>query len=157
MEDQPATNKKSTSSKIDDALSILDHLTARMTASALTGLGCGMIFSTYKALPIAKTSMSAAASCALISTACFGAERLAYGIIHTITGKDSTTTPNILFGSHALGGLCGGGVVGFLYQGNPFRGMVLFAPIMIGIGQLEITLDKYKASRIQQLRETSSR
>ena len=150
MDDQSSS---SVSTKIDDALSVIDHLTARMTASAITGLGCGVIYSSYKGFPIAKTSMSAAASCALVSTACFAAERLAYGIIHQITGKDSKTSSSILYGSHALGGACGGGVVGFLYQGNPFRGMALFMPIMVGIGKLEITLNEYKMSRIQQLEE----
>lgn len=153
MEDQPTTSE-STSSKIDDVFNVLDHLTARMTASAFTGMGFGAIFSTYKGLPMTKTSLSAAASCALISTACFGAERLAYGLIHQVTGEDSTTDSNILYGSHLLGGICGGAVVGYLYQRNPFRGMILFTPIMLGIGKLEITLDEYRASRIQQMKET---
>lgn len=148
MDDQSVINK------FDDALSVIDHLTARMTASAITGLGCGIIYSSYKGFPIAKTSMSAAASCALVSTACFAAERLSYGILHQTTGKDSSTSPSILYGSHVLGGICGGGVVGFLYQGNPFRGMILLMPIMMGIGKIEISLNEYKMSRIQQLKES---
>ena len=152
MDDQ-SPNNPSKSNTLDDAFRLLDHLTARMTASATAGLGCGIIYSTYKGLPMAKTSLSAAASCALISTACFGAERLAYGVIHKVTGKDSSTTPNILYGSHIMGGFCGGGVVGFLYQGNPFRGIILLTPLMLGIGQLEIILDGYRESRKQQIKE----
>eukprot|EP00956_Cyclotella_meneghiniana_P004873 scaffold6031_cov72-Cyclotella_meneghiniana.AAC.2 len=138
---------------VDSAFDVLDHLAARMTACAATGLACGVIHSTYKGLPIAKTSLSAAVSCALVSTACFGAERLSYGLIHNITGEKSSTTPNILYGSHALGGLCGGGLVGFLYQGNPIPGIILLTPIMLGIGKLEISLNAYKSRRIQQLKE----
>ncbi|KAL7504439.1 hypothetical protein ACHAXN_002133 [Cyclotella atomus] len=148
MED-PSTEH---ASMMDDALALLDHLSARMTASALTGLGCGAIYSTHKGFPIAKTSLSAAASCALISTACFAAERLAYGLLHQTLGKDLTTSPNLLYGSHAIGGIWGGGVVGFLYQGNPFRGMLLLTPIMLGVGMLEISLNDYRASRMQQLK-----
>ena len=142
-----------TGSIIDSAFDVLDHLAVRMTASAATGLGCGVIHSIYKGLPIAKTSMSAAISCALVSTACFGAERLSYGLVYNVTGEQSSATPNILYGSHALGGLCGGGLVGFLYQGNPIPGMILLTPIMLGIGKLEISLNAYKSSRMQQLNE----
>lgn len=153
MGDQDPSATDATTNKIDNVFSPLDHLAARMTASATTGLGCGAIYSTYRGLPIAKTSLSAAVSCALVSTACFGAERIAYAIIHQITGKDSKSSPNLLYSSHALGGICGGGIVGFLYQGNPFRGIFLLTPMMLGIGKLEISLDQYKASRIEQLRE----
>ena len=62
---------------LDDALAVIDHLSSRVTASTLTGLGCGAIYSTYRGLPIFKTSMSTAASFALVSTACFGMERVA--------------------------------------------------------------------------------
>ena len=66
---------------IDDGLATLDHLAARVTVSALTGLGCGAAYATYKGFPVPKTSMSAALSCALVSTACFSMERLAFGAI----------------------------------------------------------------------------
>ena len=62
---------------VDDALAVIDHLSSRVTASTLTGLGCGGIYSTYKGLPIFKTSMSTAVSFALVSTACLGMERVA--------------------------------------------------------------------------------
>lgn len=158
-------------SKIDDVLSILDHLAARVTASATAGLGCGAAYATYKGFPIAKTSLSAAVSCSLISTACFGVERIAYGILRrsglfvtetsrtslaneTHSARESMPSPNLLYGSHALGGFLGGGVVGVLYQGSPLRGSILLTPIMLGIGQLEISLEKYKAERIQQLKNS---
>ncbi|KAL3783069.1 hypothetical protein HJC23_012106 [Cyclotella cryptica] len=170
MEDPSATTSSYINSKIDAALSVLDHLAARVTASATTGFGCGAAYATYKGYPIAKTSLSAAVSCALISTACFGVERIAYGILRrsdqfvtgfsgnrpvdgTDSARESKPSPNLLYGSHALGGLVGGGLVGILYQGAPLKGSILFTPIMLGISQLEISLEKYKAERIQQLKE----
>ena len=57
----------------------------------------------------------------------------------------------IHYGSHLLGGLMGGGVVGFLFQGKPMAGAFLLAPIMLGIGKIEISLDEYKRERLQQL------
>ncbi|KAL7538200.1 hypothetical protein ACHAXR_008360 [Thalassiosira sp. AJA248-18] len=148
---------------IDDALAVLDHIAARVTASAMTGLGCGAAFATYKGFPIFKTSTSAALSCALISTACFGMERLAYGALGKSSilmdeksiplnagGSETTSSmiqppipnPRLLYGSHALGGLAGGGVVGFLFHGKPWAGAFLLVPIMLGIGRLEISLDE---------------
>jgi hypothetical protein len=166
-----ATTASYINSTIDDVFRVLDHLAARVTASATVGLGCGAAYATYKGYPIPKTSLSAAVSCSLISTACFGVERIAYGILRrsdrfvteisgsnsaddTHSAQQSMPSPNLLYGSHALGGFFGGGLVGVLYQGAPLRGSILFTPIMLGIGQLEISLEKYKAERIQQLKDS---
>jgi hypothetical protein len=155
-------------SLIESTLTIIDHLAARVTASATTGLACGAAFATYKGYPVPKTSLSAAASCALISTACFGMERFAYGVLcrgnvlmrefnKADDGENSTeatmsTSPNIIYGSHALGGLLGGGIVGYLYQGNPFRGAIVLMPLMLGLSFVELYLDEYREHRIRQLK-----
>jgi hypothetical protein len=55
------------------------------------------------------------------------------------------------YSSHALGGLFGGGVVGFLFQGKPLAGAVLFTPMMLIVGKIEGLLDEYRAERMGQL------
>jgi hypothetical protein len=72
-------------------------------------------------------------------------------------GENSTeatmsTSPNIIYGSHALGGLLGGGIVGYLYQGKPFRGAIVLMPLMLGLSFVELYLDEYREHRIRQLK-----
>mmetsp|Transcript_23600 Transcript_23600/g.51112 ORF Transcript_23600/g.51112 Transcript_23600/m.51112 type:complete len:187 (-) Transcript_23600:343-903(-) len=157
---------------IDDVLAAIDHLSGRVTASAMTGMGCGAAYATFKGFPIFKTSMSTAVSFALVSTACFGMERVANVILRQSSmlidgksiasnpdddnGDDSsiiqpTTNSRLYYGSHALGGFFGGGVVGFLFKGNPMAGAFLLTPIMLGIGKIEVSLDEYRNERLQQL------
>ncbi|KAK1743329.1 hypothetical protein QTG54_005950 [Skeletonema marinoi] len=152
-----------TSKLIDDGLAILDHLASRVSASALTGLGCGAAYATYKGFPIPKTSLSASLSCALVSTACFSMERLAFGVITRVTeqlnNEDNpessaiklTTPPNVVYASHALGGCFGGGIAGFLFQGHPFAGAFLLTPLMLCAGKMELKLEEYKTERLRQL------
>ena len=156
---------------IDGALTVIDHIAARVTASAATGIGCGAAYATYKGFPIFKTSMSAALSCALVSTACFAMERLAHGVLtqsamlmdeKSIPAEsDNGTSPSSIkptiinqplhYGSHAFGGLLGGSVVGFLFQGKPLAGALFLTPIMLGIGRIEVSLDEYRRERLQKL------
>mmetsp|Transcript_26068 Transcript_26068/g.44436 ORF Transcript_26068/g.44436 Transcript_26068/m.44436 type:complete len:187 (+) Transcript_26068:80-640(+) len=175
---------------MEDAWAAIDHIATRVTASAATGLGCGAAYATYKGFPIFKTSVQAAVSCAMVSTACFGMERLAHGIMsqsaifmnndekpiikpphenpNEHNGETSTTTSSLPspilqsttssqplqhYGSHALGGMFGGGVVGFLFQGKPLAGAFLLTPLMLGIGKIEASLDEYRTKRLQQLLE----
>ena len=151
-----------TSKLIYDGLEVLDHLAARVTASAIAGLGCGAAYATYKGFPIPKTSLSASLSCALVSTACFSMERLAFGAITRVAGQSSmddnsessvikpTTPSNIVYASHALGGCFGGGIAGFLFQGHPFAGAFLLTPLMLCAGKMELKLEEYKAERLKQ-------
>lgn len=161
--------------KIDDALTVLRHISDRVSIVATIGLGFGATYGVYKGLPIPKMSISAGMSCALISTACFSMERLVHGIISQASkvtlydaavsdGVDSQSHDyNVLklngpnntrvYGSHALGGFLGGGVVGYLFQGRPFAGALVFTPLMLGIGQIEVSLKDYKAKRIQEVLE----
>ncbi len=147
---------------IDDGLALLDHLAARVTASAVTGLGCGAAFATYKGYPIPKTSLSASLSCALVSTACFSMERIAFGVItrgtHQFSNDDNlesaikptTHSNNVVYASHALGGFFGGGIAGFLFQGHPFAGAFLLTPLMLCAGKVELKVEEYKTERLRQ-------
>jgi len=48
----------------------------------------------------------------------------------------------------------GGALNGFLYQRQPIRGMVVFAPFMLGIGMIELELKRRKQKRLEELRQT---
>lgn len=163
---------------MDDALAVLDHIASRVTASVLTGLGCGAAYSSYKGVPLVKTSMTTAFSFALVSTACFTMERVANIIIRQssillndddddddgkpiidsndkLSATTRTTQSNINlglhYGSHGLGGLLGGGIVGFLFQGKPMAGAMLLTPMMLAVGKIEASADEYRTERLQQL------
>lgn len=156
---------------MDDALAVIDHIASRVTASVLTGLGCGAAYSSYKGAPLVKTSISTAFSFALVSTACFTMERVANVIIRqssiplsddddidgnpTIDSNDkltsATRTTLIHYGSHAIAGLLGGGIVGFLFQGKPMAGAMLLTPMMLIVGKSEALVDDYRTERLQQL------
>lgn len=157
---------------INDALASLDHVAARVTASTAAGVGCGAVFATYKGFPVFRTSASAAFSCALVSTACFGMERLAHGGISqslrllnkkpvpserdssdTSFAKQSAADQQLVYGSHALGGILGGGIVGFLFQRKPMAGALLLTPFMLGVGKVEHSMNEYRTIRLQQLIE----
>ena len=160
---------------MDDALAVIDHIASRVTASVLTGLGCGAAYSSYKGAPLVKTSISTAFSFALVSTACFTMERVANIIIRQslillpddVDGQNSTKDLNvdklssaatattnttlIHYGSHATGGLLGGSIVGFLFQGKPMAGAILLTPMMLVVGKIEASVDDYRTERLQQL------
>lgn len=157
---------------LDDALAVLDHIASRVTASAVTGLGCGAAYSSLKGFPIFKTSVSTAFSFALVSTACFAMERAADTILRQSSiligdGKSIDSDSNgggeispatqpavnlgLHYGSHALGGLTGGGVVGFLFQGKPLAGALLMTPMMLAIGKIEASVDEYRTVRLRQI------
>ncbi|KAL3768775.1 hypothetical protein ACHAWU_006876 [Discostella pseudostelligera] len=157
---------------------ILDHIGNRVTVATITGFFGGSAYASYKGFPIVKTSASTAVSFALVSTACFVMERGANAILHKSSmllldddnkaidnniyhGDDisssiptlSTIDPKLHYGSHALGGMMGGCVVGFLFQGKPLAGALLLTPIMLGIGKIELSLDEYRIKRLRQLVE----
>ena len=157
---------------LDDALAVLDHIASRVTASAVTGLGCGAAYSSYRGFPIVKTTISTAFSFALVSTACFAMERVANVILTRssmliVDGKSIDSSSNsggeissaaqpavnsgLHYGSHALGGLMGGGVVGFLFQGKPLAGALLMTPMMVAVGKIEASVDEYRTERLRQL------
>jgi hypothetical protein len=150
---------------MDDALAVIDHIASRVTASVLTGLGCGAAYSSYKGVPLFKTSISTAFSFALVSTACFTMERVANIIIRqsSILLTDDVNADGKLiidsndklsavhYGSHATAGLLGGGIVGFLFQGKPMAGAILLTPIMLAVGKIEASVDDYRTERLQQL------
>lgn len=127
----------------------IDRVANRVSLCALTGLFGGATFATYKGFPLRSTAIKVASSCAIVGTAMFGAERLAY-----ITMKDQIDSERRkILTSHASSGLFGGGLNGYLYHKRPLRGIFFFLPMMVAVGFLELAWEQKKRARIQELNE----
>ena len=154
---------------MEKALEVMDHLAARVTIAAATAALAGSAHATFKNYPIARTSMSAALSSAMAAAACFGMERLSHAALSRsagLLGGDEgggagegdgaqmiSRAAMLTYGSHALGGFLGGGVVGFLFQNRALSGALLFTPIMLGVGKVELDLQDYRKRRMEELLE----
>jgi hypothetical protein len=142
----------------------VDHMSQRLWIGITCGLAMGASNATLRGMPIAKTSLSMGASCALAGTACLALERMVFHlyanakskILLSADGKDnekalaSSSLDKVQLGvSHALGGMGGGAISGGLFQGKPIAGAVYFMPLMCGVAFLEVKWHEY---RMEQLR-----
>lgn len=133
----------------------IDRVAARVSLAALSGLVGGAALATYKGSPLPKTSVSMAVSCALVGTACFGFERLSNVALQQVVvpmddKNNDDTEKRLFYGSHALGGMIGGGIAGALFQHRPIPGMLLCTPIMIGVAFAEEKFQEERQLRLQQ-------
>lgn len=152
-------------------MDVIDHIANRVTAAALSGLIFGASLAIYRGLPIPRTALSAAASCALTGTACFASERAAHFALAQIpippssscSGDDLPCAPSVdrgfsnVYASHALGGMAGGSISGGLFQGRPVPGVLVFTPLMLAVAHLEVRIEQYRERRIRELLQQSSR
>ena len=136
----------------------VDRVAARMSLATLSGLLGGAALATYKGSPLLKTSISMAVSCALVGTACFGFERLSNVALQQFvdTTKDEQPEQRVLYASHALGGMIGGGIAGALFQRRPIPGMMLCTPIMVCVAFAEEKFEEERQERLRQLMAKSS-
>jgi hypothetical protein len=140
----------------------VDHVTYRVTSSAVSGMILGGSFATLKGLPLMQTTLSMTSSFALASTACFIPERIFYHSSFYFVPRDTNSTgftdssekleKTRLFVSHGLGGIIGGGVAGGLFKGKPLPGIMLLSPLMLVAAYSEIRIQEYKRKRIKELR-----
>ena len=68
----------------------IDHISNRVATFTLTGLFTGAFRATYKGLPLPPTTLSVAASFALISTSCLIPERIVYNSSFYILPKSKS-------------------------------------------------------------------
>lgn len=125
----------------------VDHVAARVSMLALTGLGFGSVYSTWKGLPLRSTTFKIASSFAMVGTALFGLERIGYLALQNQILEER----RLLLTSHAFAGVTGGALNGYLYHKKPLQGMFYFVPVMIGAAFLETTLQQKRQERIQEL------
>eukprot|EP00531_Pseudo-nitzschia_arenysensis_P019908 CAMPEP_0116126348 /NCGR_PEP_ID=MMETSP0329-20121206/6287_1 /TAXON_ID=697910 /ORGANISM="Pseudo-nitzschia arenysensis, Strain B593" /LENGTH=134 /DNA_ID=CAMNT_0003620431 /DNA_START=15 /DNA_END=419 /DNA_ORIENTATION=+ len=125
----------------------IDYVASRVGAFALSGFFGGAAYATLKGFPRRATALKAAASCAIVGTSLFGAERLANMMMRDQIKESS----RLNLSSYAFGGVFGGALNGLLYQNQPIRGMVVFAPFMLGIGMIELEIKRRRQLRVEQL------
>lgn len=125
----------------------IDYVANRVGLLGFSGFIAGAAYSIYKGLPRRATSLKVAASCAIVGTSLFTTERLA-----NVSMREHINDSNRLhLSSYAFGGVFGGALNGLLYQNKPVRGMIVFAPLMLGMGIIELEVKRRKQKRFDQL------
>lgn len=135
---------------MSNGMSIQDHLdyvSSRVVISGGLGLLSGSFIALYRGHDsIFRTASRTGFSCALVGTACFSMERLAYiGVTQYLLKEhereelyqNSKKQYYLKLYSHAIGGVLGGAYVGGLFTGKLMRGAFVFAPIMLLIAMTE--------------------
>jgi hypothetical protein len=140
----------------------VDRVAHRVTLSALAGLLGGASLATLKGSSIPRNALSMATSCALVGTACFGFERLSnVAMRQTVLAAENSTSDNnertstLLYASHAIGGMVGGGITGALFQHRPIPGMILCTPLMLGIALAEQAFETARKERLSEMHAKS--
>ena len=146
----------------------VDHVSSRVGLCSAIGLVSGAAYSAYRGLPRRATSIKVCISWTLVGTALFTTERIGHVLFQgPITGGGSGSGSSsggstdgmnrrLVLTSHAFSGISGGGVLGYLYQRQPVRGMVVFTPIMLGVGFLELYSNDLKVKRWSQLQQVEN-
>ena len=125
----------------------IDYVANRVGSMALSGFFCGSVYATYKGFPRRATALKVAASCAIVGTTLFTAERLA----NIAMREHIYDSRQLHLSSYAFGGVFGGSLNGLLYQNKPARGMLVFTPIMVGIGTLELEAKRIREERFNEI------
>ena len=125
----------------------IDHVAARVSLSALSGLAGGSIYASWKGLPLRSTSFKIASSFAIVGTALFGLERIGYVTLQNQMEGERRK----LLTSHSFAGVTGGALNGYLYHKKPLQGMFYFVPLMLGIAFAELTWEKTRQDRLQEI------
>lgn len=111
----------------------LDYISARVTLAGLVGAALGTLHGMHQGHHILyRTAGLTGLSCAMVATACCGTERLAHAALPRLRDRRID-----LLCSHAVAGITGGSLLGYLYLRKPVRGVVFFVPAMMGIALLE--------------------
>ena len=125
----------------------------RMIMIGFAGFLGGGMKAMYTGSPVLRAAGFSGASCCLVGTTCFGSESLAYVALQRFnqaTGAKEEHKRDLLI-SHSLGGMCGGGIIGGLFQGRVVRGMLLLTPLMLGVGLAEIKFLELRDERMKEL------
>lgn len=160
MNPDSESNNPPSTSVLPQPLSLgdhLDHLTRRVTVSALAGLFLGGSHAIYRGYPAPRASLQVSVSCALAGTACFGIERMAHILLDKLINSSAgdmdrnDIQKKSLYVSHAVGGVLGGGLLGGIFQRRFISGTLLFTPLMIGAAYSDIQFQNWKQEKIRKM------
>lgn len=130
----------------------LDHISARVTLSGCMGGVMGALHGMFKGHhSLLRTAGLTGFSWALVATACFGTERLAHAALPRLVDRRLD-----LLGSHALAGVMGGSILGYLYLRKPIRGIVFFVPVMLVTALAEDEFLKLRERKQKEAAGTTS-
>ena len=146
----------------------MDHIAARVSLAATMGAAAGMGTAILKGhAAAARTTALTAFSCAMVGTACFTTERCAAVALQQLQqNRDDSndTNKNVAFRSssmtktinnswefvlttHAVGGVLGGALTGWLYLRRPLRGVAFLVPLMLLVGTGEKLLEDVRREK----------
>lgn len=125
----------------------VDHVAARVSFSAVAGLGLGTMYSTLRGLPMRSTVLKIGTSFAMVGTVVFGLERIGYAAMKDQIEQEK----RLLLTSHAFSGVAGGALNGYLFHKKPRQGIFYFVPVMIGVAALELYIENKREKRIKEL------
>lgn len=125
----------------------IDYVANRVGILSLSGFFGGAAYATFKGFPRRATALKVAASCAIVGTSLFTAERFANAAMREHIKEEN----RLCLSSYAFGGVFGGALNGFLYQNKPIRGMAIFSPFMLGIGILELEVKRRRQKRCEEI------
>mmetsp|Transcript_40858 Transcript_40858/g.98537 ORF Transcript_40858/g.98537 Transcript_40858/m.98537 type:complete len:151 (-) Transcript_40858:653-1105(-) len=132
---------------LDQTMECIDHVAARVSFSAVAGLGLGTMYSTLRGLPLRSTALKVGGSFAMVGTIVFGLERIGYVVMKDQIEQEKT----LLLTSHAFSGVAGGALNGYLFHKKPRQGMFYFIPVMMGVAALEMYVENKREERIKEL------
>lgn len=134
------------------AMDEFDYVANRVGIFAVSGFFSGAAYAAFKGFPRRQIALRVAASCGCCATTLFASERLANVSLREFIGTDiNKNDTRLTLSSYAFGGVCGGSLNGFLYQKQPVRGMIVFVPVMVGIGMLELEFKRRKQKRKEEI------
>lgn len=128
----------------------VDHVAARVTVATGIGAALGSSVAVYKGHSIQRVAGSMALSWAMVATACLGTQRLASVAARRFLRQDDENIPTMV-ATHAIGGIVGGGLSGYLYIRKPIRGMVFLTPIMLMVSLAEMKFQERRKIRPEDI------
>jgi len=151
----------------------VDYVSARV--KIFTGFGAlgGVGTALFKGHPMGRTVLLTAVSCALTSTALFTGERIATAAWRMQSAPNATAQPDHnsrqpppsqavpdweeILTTHAMGGVLGGSMLGYLYIRRPLHGALFFVPLMLLVGTGEKLFQDLRQERIQEYHKLKQR
>lgn len=134
----------------------LDHVSIRVGLGIINGVFWGSSYAILKGHhPFTRIAIPSGISCALISTACFGMERLVH-IGYVLPRRYSQEIGSVWhpkkerYVSHVLSGVMAGGLLGGIYKQRPLSGVLLFTPLMVGVAFVENSFEDWRQEKIQE-------
>jgi len=129
----------------------VDYVAARTVIAALAGGISGASMATFRGHNPITLASRMAGTWAMAATACIGSQRLFCAAAQYLIQPVDEKSDAMLVGTHTMGGIMGGGLLGYLYIRKPIRGMIFLTPVMLLVSLVEIRYEEQKRLDPSQL------